>query len=344
MSAANGEKILVTGASGFSGHHMVLEAVRAGFRVRATDVSSRYYGAMFDALDVEFMASDLTRPDGLDRLMEGVDAVIHVAGIHDYSTPDKIIFAINVGGVENVCRAAARAGVKRLVHWSSVAVYGYDWKGGKPVKEDDDKLTPPLNNYNVSKWEGEKIVWKYHQEHKLAAVTLRPAAIYGIRSEYGLANVFKQAMQDRNRKKMLMAGDGSRLEAFLHVRDMCRASLFALQNEGMTGEAYNVADDTRMTTEEFFQFVCQHLLGQEKDFLKIPLWALKPAASLSQAWARMTGSKSLLEKATLNYLNTDKCWDNSKLKQTGFEFLYPTMEEGMKEVIDWYKTNGWFRV
>ena len=48
--------VLVTGAAGFTGHHMILEAVNAGFKVRATDVSSRYYGAMFDALGVEFVA------------------------------------------------------------------------------------------------------------------------------------------------------------------------------------------------------------------------------------------------------------------------------------------------
>jgi len=84
---------LVTGAAGFTGHHMVLHAARAGLRVRATDVSSRHYGALFDALGVEFVAADLTRREKLDRLLEGVDAVFHVAGIHDYSTPDEIIFA-----------------------------------------------------------------------------------------------------------------------------------------------------------------------------------------------------------------------------------------------------------
>jgi len=341
MTADKKKLLLITGAAGFSGHHMVMEAVRAGYRVRATDVSSRYYSAMFDALDVEFVASDLTKREGLDRLMKDVFGVIHVAGIHDYSTPDRIIFAINVGGVDNICGAALDAGVKRFVHWSSVAVYGYDWHDKTPVSEDAPKLTPPLNNYNVSKWEGEKRAWKYYEERGLPLVVLRPAAIYGVRSEYGLANVYKQAYQDRSKKKMLMAGDGSSLEAFLHVRDMCRASLFSLENDAMTGEAYNVADDTRMTTEEFFRFVCTHIAGGEKGFLKIPLWALKPVAMISQLVARITGGKSLLERATLDYLNCDKCWDNTKLKKAGFTFEYPTMEKGMTETLDWYQANRW---
>ena len=119
-------RVLVTGAAGFSGHHMVREAVRAGFQVRATDVSSRHYGAMFDALGVEFTAADLTKPDGLGGLLDGVKGVFHVAGIHDYSTPDPVIFAVNVGAVENLCEAAVRAGVRRFIHWSSVGVYGYE--------------------------------------------------------------------------------------------------------------------------------------------------------------------------------------------------------------------------
>jgi nucleoside-diphosphate-sugar epimerase len=128
-------RVLVTGAAGFTGHHMVMEAARAGLQVRATDVSSRHYGALFDALGVEFVAADLTRREGLDRLLESVDAVFHVAGIHDYSTPDEIMFAVNVKAVENLCDAAVAAGVGRFIHLSSVGVYGFVWLSGVPVPE-----------------------------------------------------------------------------------------------------------------------------------------------------------------------------------------------------------------
>ena len=73
MSHADRGLVLITGAAGFTGHHMVAEAVKAGFRVRATDVSSRHYGAMFDALGVEFMASDLTKREGLDNLLAAIN-------------------------------------------------------------------------------------------------------------------------------------------------------------------------------------------------------------------------------------------------------------------------------
>jgi nucleoside-diphosphate-sugar epimerase len=336
--------VLITGAAGFTGHHMVMEAVGAGFKVKATDVSSRYYSALFDALGVEFIASDLTKRSGLERLLEGVEGVFHVAGIHDYSTPDKIIYGVNIGGVRNICDAAVQAGVKRLVHWSSVAVYGYSCYRGDPVKEGDEKLTPPLNNYNISKWEGEKVVQEYVQEKGLQAVILRPAAIYGTRCEYGLYNAFKQIYKERDKKKMLIVGKGDKIEAFVHVRDVCRAALHAYDNKSMTGEAYNVSDDTRITTAEFFKMICRELLGMEKDFNHVPSKILIPVAVVSQFLARIFGTKSLLEKATLHYLSCDRIWDNRKLKDTGFKFEYPTMERGMRETLTWYKDNGWFRI
>jgi nucleoside-diphosphate-sugar epimerase len=336
-------RVLVTGAAGFTGHHMVLQAARAGLRVRATDVSSRHYGALFDALGVEFVAADLTRGAGLDRLLEGVDAVLHVAGIHDYSTPDEVIFAVNVKAVENLCQAAVAAGVERFIHLSSVGVYGYGWRSGVPVKEDGEKLTPPLNNYNVSKWEGEKVVQRYQRETGLRTTIFRPAAIYGPRSEYGLFNAFKQIEGSRHKRRMLMAGKGDRIEAFLHVEDMCRAMLFALEHDETVGEVYNVSDDSRMTTAEFFQLVSRELFGADKPFLRVPMRLLLPLAAISQRLARWLHTRPALEVGTLHYLSCDRCWDSSKLKATGFELLYPSAVEGLPETLRWYRENGWFR-
>ena len=344
MTAKNRGMVLITGASGFTGHHMVMAAVKAGFNVRATDISSRYYGAMFEALGVEFVQSDLTQRQGLDELLSEVDSVIHVAGIHDYSTPDKVIFAVNSKAVENLCDAAVNTGVDRFMHISSVGVYGYSSNPGSPVKETDPKITPPTNNYNVSKWEGEKVVHKYIKTKGLRATIFRPAAIYGPRSEYGLYLVFKMAYDERMNKKKKILGKGDKIEAFLHVEDMCRAVIHAYDRDNMIGEAYNVADDTHIPTTEFYNLINRNLLGRERDFFHIPFPVAKLTAIVSQFIAKTTGTKPVLEKATLDYANCDKIWDNSKLKATGFEFKYPTIEKGMQETLQWYKNNGWFRI
>ena len=339
--AARDETILVTGAAGFTGHHAVMEAVKAGFSVRATDVSSRYYSAMFEALGVEFIKSDLTKRDGLEALLDGVDGVFHVAGIHDYSTPRPAMVAVNVDAVENLCDACISVGLARFIHLSSAGVYGYDWHDKTPVSEDAPKLTPPLNVYNETKWAGEQVVHRYIADEGLRATILRPGAIYGTRSEYGIHNAVKHVSYHRDKRKILMLGSGENVEGFVHVEDVCRAMIYAFDHDAMIGEAYNVADDSRWTTAEFFRFLSRELFGEEKPFFRVPVQVLAPVAAASQLVAKGLGTKSKLEKDTLHYMSCDRIWDNAKLKDAGFTLKHPDVRPGMKQTLDWYVENGW---
>ncbi len=342
-TASRDEKILIIGAAGFTGHHAVIEAVKAGFYVRATDVSSRYYSAMFEALGVEFVKSDLTEREGLEALLEGVDGVFHVAGIHDYSTPRELMVAVNVNAVENLCEACLSAGVERFIHLSSVGVYGYDWHDKTPVDEEARKLTPPLNAYNETKWAGEQVVRRFASEKGLKATSLRPGAIYGRRSDYGIHNAVKHVYSQRDKARIMMLGGGDNVEGFVHVEDVCRAMIYAFDHDEMIGEAYNVADDSRLTTAEFFKFLSRELFGTEKPFFHVPIRVLIPLAATSQFFAKRMGTKPNLEKDTLHYMSCDRIWDNTKIKAAGFELKHPDVVPGMRETLAWYKDNGWLR-
>ncbi len=344
IAVSRGQKILITGAAGFAGHHAVMEAVKAGFSVRATDISSRHYSAMFEGLGVEFMRTDLTKREGIEALLDGVDGVFHAAGIHDYSTPRELMVAVNVNAVENVCDACVSAGVQRFIHLSSAGVYGYDWHDKTPVKEEAPKLTPPLNAYNETKWAGEQVVHRFASEKGLKATVLRPGAIYGPRSEYGIHNAVKHVYSERDKARITMLGNGDHVEGFVHVEDVCRAMIYAFDHDAMIGEAYNVADDSRLTTAEFFNFLSRELTGAEKPFFHVPLRVLIPIAAASQFLANKLGKKSKFEKDTLHYMSCDRIWDNTKIKQAGFELKHPDVLLGMKETLDWYKDNGWLQM
>ena len=138
-----------------------------------------------------------------------------------------------------------------------------------------------------------------------------------------------------------MVGDGDRIEAFVHVADVCRAVVHAHDHDDMVGEAYNVADESRITTAELFQLVCEELASERKPFMHVPLAVLLPVAQACQLGARLLGTKPWLEKATLQYLSFDRVWDNSKLKATGFELSYPLAPEGLRETVRWYRRHGW---
>ena len=226
---------------------------------------------MFEALGVEFVKSDLTKREGLEALLDGIDGVFHVAGIHDYSTPRELMVAVNVNAVENLCDACVSAGVERFIHLSSAGVYGYDWHDKTPVKEDAPKVTPPLNAYNETKWAGEQVVHRFGSEKGLKVTAIRPGAIYGTRSEYGIHNAVKHVYSERDKARIMMLGSGDHVEGFVHVEDVCRAMIYAFDHDAMIGEAYNVADDSRLTTAEFFNFLSRELFGAEKPFLHVPI-------------------------------------------------------------------------
>jgi nucleoside-diphosphate-sugar epimerase len=127
------------------------------------------------------------------------------------------------------------------------------------------------------------------------------------------------------------------------VEDVCRAMIYAFDHDAMIGEAYNVADDSRWTTAEFFNFLSRELFGAEKPFRHVPIQVLGPVAAMSQLLAKGLGTKSKLEKDTLHYMSCDRIWDNTKIKEAGFELKHPDLLPGMKETLRWYEDNGWLR-
>lgn len=123
---------------------------------------------------------------------------------------------------------------------------------------------------------------------------------------------------------------------------MCQAVLFAHDNDETIGEAYFHSDASTLTTLELFQLISRELLGEQKSFFPTPVPVVQTMAGLSTKFAKLTGMKTLSEKAALDYTIHDKLWDGSKLRDAGFEFKYPTMEQGIKDTLRWYKDNGWF--
>lgn len=128
--------VLVTGACGFSGGHMVKLLADEGIPVRATDLEraaaspkvcsvQESIGVDFNAAGVEFVPSDLSDRESLKRVLEGVGTVYHTASLYDYSAPMSALEKVNIEGTVNLCEEMVGAGIDRVVHWSTAGVYGH---------------------------------------------------------------------------------------------------------------------------------------------------------------------------------------------------------------------------
>ena len=168
-------QVLVTGASGFLGRHVVGALAGRGDGVRGTD----RVGARPVEGAGEWIEADLAS-DPIEPLVRGVDAVIHVAGLFDLAAPTDALHRANVLAAERVADAARRAGVRRFVHVSSVTVIGRPRRAG--VREDEP--TRPSRRYERSKLAGERAV---RGVAGLPLAVVRPSGIYGPHGRYGVA-------------------------------------------------------------------------------------------------------------------------------------------------------------
>jgi nucleoside-diphosphate-sugar epimerase len=319
---------LVTGAAGFIGRYVVEHLVARGARVRATDLP-RQDTSYFDDVGAEFVGADLTKPETLPALFDGgVDRVFHLGAICNFSTPYEKLQPINVLGVDRITRLALDAGVKRYIHIGSTSVYGpYQ---GTPFTEDAPRN--PQDSYGRSKRDGEDIVWQRIEEG-LAAIVIRPCTVYGPDCIDGAGKVFS-----RPTSITAIPGNGRQLLANVRAEDVAAAVVHLSHLDEAVGKAFNIVDDSHPTVKEALT-IAARTFGAKPPRLHLPIAVVKAFARVDGFISRMRGRIPDLEYDALRYLGSDYVVDNTRLKGTGYEFIYPDFEESMKQMGEWYREN-----
>ncbi len=322
---------LVTGAAGFMGSHLVEYLAKLGCRVRAS-ARPRKDTSYFQRMNVEFRAADLTRPETLPPLFEGdVDRVFHMGAICNFSTPYEKLHPTNVLGVQHITRLAMIAGVKRYVHVGSTSVYGL--YQGTPFTEDSPR--EPNDDYGRSKRDGEDVVWKRIKEGLPALIT-RPCTVYGPRCTDGAGKAFS-----RRTSIGAIPGHGRQLLSNVRAEDVAAAleHLSLLEDKVVVGQAYNIADDSHPTLEEALVLAAE-TFGGKPPKIHLPLGLVKVVARVQGWLAALMKKVPDLEYDAVQYLYDDYVVDNTKLKETGFTFLFPDFQESLKQMEENGTLNG----
>ncbi|MFC1474692.1 NAD-dependent epimerase/dehydratase family protein, partial [bacterium] len=239
---------------------------------------------------------------------------------------------------KNLCDAAIEAGVKRMILWGTVGVYGV---------QDDPYVTEeapanPGNAYEISKVEQEEMALEYSRRGDFEVAVIRPAPVYGPGNRYGFVNLIK--MHNILPHIPVLAKMKTRLPS-VHVKDVARAGLFLMEQpkEKVDGQVFNLVDDSNIHLPEFQRMVGA-LIGKETLKIGIPIYMplmLKLGnfgAAISGMISKQMGDKRpLIEEATIYYLQFDYEYPNDKIKNLGFEFAYPDVRVGLIEMVDWIK-------
>ena len=230
---------LITGSSGHVGSNLIRELTKQNYKIRCIDFDGDHRA--YEGFDVEIIKGDITEKDSLVPIFKDVEIVFHTAALInlDRRYRDQIRL-VNVSGTENVCQASLNAGVKKLVHFSSVDAF-YRFPIEEPLLEDRKLIDDPnAVPYDLSKADGQKIVIDYCQQG-LDASIIHPTSIVGP-NDFKPGLPMQEMVNLANGKRKVLPNWGYN---FVDVRDLCITAISAV-SKGKTGQNYIVGGEYHM--------------------------------------------------------------------------------------------------
>lgn len=246
-------KVLVTGAAGFIGGHLVEMLAARGNEVRALVRPGEDARSLRTSRGVETIEGDLTDPGSLRIAVRGVERVYNVAARTGPWGPEAAYRAVNVHGLANLIHAAMDADVDGIVHTSSITVYGHRLSG---IVTEDHPHRAEDNPYSRTKIAGEELVCKLVRERGAPVVVVRPGWVYGPRDTANFARIVRFVESGRG----FLIGTGTNIVPVVYVQDVAQALIRAGDaGDRATGRAYNIVDDRRVTQAEYLNAIADAL-------------------------------------------------------------------------------------
>jgi nucleoside-diphosphate-sugar epimerase len=327
-------KLLITGASGFLGRHLVAQAVLNGHDVRAQvrPASNIKNLGWEDHPCVEIVRADLRSKADLDDIVRGVDAVISNAACKagDFYTQ----FAGTVITTENLLQAMANADVKRLVSISTFSVYGFlKMRDGELLHETSPLDYNPIDRdeYAQTKLVQEELVHEFTSEHHGKVTIIRPGVIYG-QDNLWTARIGMELGPDR----CLLVG-GRTILPITYVENCAQAVILSAEKDEAIGQTYNIVDDDLPTHRQYLTALNKHRTPQMKS-LPMPWLVMRYLAALALGVNKMLLGRrakvpSILRPAALHARCKPATYTNKRIKDTlGWSPKY-TLEDAMKRSI-----------
>jgi nucleoside-diphosphate-sugar epimerase len=334
----NKKVALVTGAAGFTGTYVCKALLERGYSVKAlvrqSSQSEKMAALGVDIRAIEFLEGDLARPDTLKGKLAGVDTLFHVAALYrQEGVPKQMFFTVNTEGTKALLDEAIAAGVKRVVHCSTVGVQG---EIADPPANEDAPYSPG-DHYQESKMEGEKIALAYFREGRIEGVVVRPLGIYGP-GDTRFLKLFRHIYKGRFR----MIGSGRVLYHLTFVEDLAEGIILAGETPGVSGRVYAIGGDRYLPLSELVAMIAG-IFGKPVSRLHIPLWPVYAAAYLCETLCRPLGLEPPLYRRRLDFFTKDRAFDISRARKDLGYSPRVNLKEGLTRTALWYKEQGWLK-
>ncbi len=323
-------RALITGGAGFIGRHLAVALGADGWAVRTLDLVDGPPASP----SVEAMVGSLLDAAAVDRATTGADVVLHLAAKHRFFgvTPEEFE-RVNVEGTRTVLDAARTHGVRRVVFYSTVAVYG---EPGDPTTEETP--TRPTTPYGRTKLEAERLVaaWVTEAEDRTALV-VRPTVVFGPGNR---GNVFR-LMRQIGSGLFVPVGEGLNVKSVAYVENLVAATRFLMARARPGIDVYNYADEPHLSFREIATLIHRHL-GRSMRSYALPVGPMLAAVAPIEMLARLGGVDLPVRTAILK-MNRATHHTSGKLRAAGFR-QEVSIDEGLRRMVEWYRSGAARRV
>lgn len=327
-----GSRALITGATGFTGSHLVKKLLKQGVEVVAIARKTSNLKP-FEDLPIEWFQGDVFDPDLIAAATQGVNYIFHmVTPFREAKSPDSGYHNVHVVSTKLLAKAVLeQPNFHRFVHVSTIGVHGH-------VEEPPGDETCPLKPgdiYQATKLDGEVWIKDFGQQTGLPVTVVRPAGIYGP-GEKRLLKIYKMAMKGW----VPAIGNGSNLLHFIHVDDLTDFFIHTASQPQAIGEVFICGSQQAITFRDMVKLISDYYRVSTR-FIRLPAAPLFALGDLCELIFRPLDIEPPIYRRRLAFYTKDRSFNTSKM-QTLLNFV-PTHQdkEGLVELAQWYLDNGW---
>jgi len=326
------KKILITGATGYIGGVLMNRLLSEGHEVHTLVRDAAKARWMPES--VRQFTGDLFEVDALERAMQGVEEVYHVAAYARPWAPDvSTFYQINVDGAENVFRAAARKGVRRVVFTSTAGVFGPSLKGG-PVHEGTERRAEIATDYERSKLKAEALVRQLVQEGQ-DIVIVNPSRVYGPGQLDEITGVTKMIKLHMAGQFRFFPGDGHSIGNYVFIDDVVNGHILAMER-GMAGERYAIGGENASYRAFFDQL--KAITGVNKRMFPLPISMMRATATFMKLRADWLGTPPMITPEWVDRFMQH--WELSSEKAAlQLDYKPLPLEAGLRRTVGWLQQN-----
>jgi nucleoside-diphosphate-sugar epimerase len=330
-------RVLVTGATGFTGGHLAQDLASRGHQVRAlVRDPARAAGLKSSPASpgggIDLATGDMRDAASMAAALRDVEVVYNIAALYrEAGLPDDSYFAVNARAVAALIGAASAAGARRVVHCSTVGVHG---DVGTAIADEDAPFAPG-DVYQQSKVEGERLAREAEQRHRIEVVIARPTGIYGP-GDRRLLKLFRGV----RRRRFVYLGDGRISYHLTYVEDVAEGLRLCGEVAQAAGRTYIIGGPQTPTLQE----IVEAIAAEERvsaPTLHLPVWPVWLAGAVCEAICRPFGVEPPLYRRRVDFFTKSRAFDISRARrELGFAPAVD-LKEGVRRSVAWYREQQW---